>query len=245
MQAQVHFQEQVPEQAAEHARESRRRPDRAALADRRLTAALQAAREGDEGAFRQVFHAVHPRLLGYVRTMVTGPDAEDVTAEAWLHISRDLPRFSGDADRFRGWTHRIARNRALDHLRARGRRPQECCAEDAGLTELPAGVDTAEAAMEAVATSRVFDLVATLPREQAGAVVLRAMLGLDAKRAAMVLGSRPGAVRTATHRGLRRLAQLVAERHDHDPAGPPAAQVSASAQPAVSGPVTKSGRAAQ
>jgi RNA polymerase sigma-70 factor, ECF subfamily len=252
VQAQVHSQEQVHEQVGE----PRRRPDRAAVADRRLTAAVQAAQEGDESAFRQVFHAVHPRLLGYVRTMVTGPDAEDVTAEAWLHISRDLSRFSGDADRFRGWTHRIARNRALDHLRARGRRPQECGVEDAGLIELPAGVDTAEAAMEAVATSRVFDLVATLPREQAGAVVLRAMLGLDAKRAAVVLGCRPGAVRTATHRGLRRLAQLVAERPEHEPSGvalpaSPAVQKArgassaASGTPAVPAPVTKSERAAQ
>lgn len=181
-------------------------------ADSELTAALRAAQQGDEGAFHTVFHAVHPRLLGYVRTIVAEPDAEDVTAEAWLHISRDLGRFTGDADRFRGWTTRIARNRALDHLRARGRRPQECGGEEAALLELPSSADTAEEALAAVSTERVFDLVASLPQEQAGAVVLRTMLGLDAKRAALLLGSQPGAVRTAAHRGLRRLAQLVADR---------------------------------
>jgi RNA polymerase sigma-70 factor (ECF subfamily) len=34
-------------------------------------------------------------------------------------------------------------------------------------------------------------------------------MGLDAKAAAKVLGKRPGAVRTAAHRGLRKLAELV------------------------------------
>ncbi|BFO14759.1 hypothetical protein SHKM778_11470 [Streptomyces sp. KM77-8] len=91
--------------------------------DAELTAAVRAAQDGDETAFRTVYRAVHPRLLGYVRTLVGEPDAEDVTSEAWLQIARDLERFTGDADRFRGWAARIARNRALDHIRMRGRRP--------------------------------------------------------------------------------------------------------------------------
>jgi RNA polymerase sigma-70 factor, ECF subfamily len=38
-------------------------------------------------------------------------------------------------------------------------------------------------------------------------VLLRAVLGLDAPAAAAVLGKRPGAIRTAAHRGLRTLAR--------------------------------------
>jgi len=40
-------------------------------------------------------------------------------------------------------------------------------------------------------------LIATLPRNQAEAVMLRAVISLDANAAAQVLGKRPGAVRTA------------------------------------------------
>jgi RNA polymerase sigma-70 factor, ECF subfamily len=43
-------------------------------------------------------------------------------------------------------------------------------------------------------------------------VLLRVVLGLDAKHAAEVLGKRPGAVRTAAYRGLNRLATLLGER---------------------------------
>jgi RNA polymerase sigma-70 factor (ECF subfamily) len=181
--------------------------------DAELTAAVGAAQDGDESAFRTVYRALHPRLLGYVRTLVGDYDAEDVTSEAWLQITRDLGRFRGDADRFRGWTARIARNRALDHIRMRGRRPA-VGGDESELTGKPAAADTAVEAMESLATSRTMALIAQLPQDQAEAVVLRVVVGLDAKTAAKTLGKRPGAVRTAAHRGLKRLAELLGAEAD-------------------------------
>lgn len=176
--------------------------------DGELTAAVRAAQDGDEAAFRTVYRSVHPRLLGYVRTLVGESDAEDVTSEAWLQIARDLGRFSGDADRFRGWAARIARNRALDHIRMRGRRPA-IGGDETELADRPADADTAREALESLGTGHALALIAQLPRDQAEAVVLRVVVGLDAKSAAGVLGKRPGAVRTSAHRGLRRLADLI------------------------------------
>ncbi|MGW4073101.1 RNA polymerase sigma factor [Streptomyces asiaticus] len=176
--------------------------------DAELTAAVLAAQKGDETAFRTVYRSVHPRLLGYVRTLVGDGDAEDITSEAWLQIARDLQRFSGDADRFRGWAARIARNRALDHIRMRGRRPA-IGGDESELEFRPSDADTAGEAMEAIGTGKALGLISQLPQDQAEAVVLRVVLGLDAKSAAAVLGKRPGAVRTAAHRGLRRLADLI------------------------------------
>ncbi|OKI09875.1 RNA polymerase [Streptomyces sp. CB02923] len=188
--------------------------------DSRLTVAVQAAQGGDEAAFRTVYRAVHPRLIGYVRTLVGEADAEDVASEAWLQITRDLPRFSGDADRFRGWAARIARNRALDHIRMRGRRPA-VGGDETELTDRPGASDTADEAMEALGTGHTFRLISRLPQDQAEAVVLRVVVGLDAKSAAGVLGKRPGAVRTAAHRGLRRLADLLGAGGDDGPVGAP------------------------
>ncbi|MET8469864.1 RNA polymerase sigma factor [Streptomyces sp. NPDC006422] len=176
--------------------------------DAELTAAVRAAQDGSEAAFRTVYRTVHPRLLGYVRTLVGDPDAEDVASEAWLQIARDLDRFEGDADRFRGWAARIARNRALDHIRMRGRRPA-IGGDETELTGRPALSDTADEAMEALATGDTMALISKLPQDQAEAVVLRVVVGLDAKSAAQTLGKRPGAVRTAAHRGLKRLAELL------------------------------------
>lgn len=183
--------------------------------DAELTAAVRAAQSGDESAFRTVYRTVHPRLLGYIRTLVHDADAEDVASEAWLQIARDLTRFSGDADRFRGWAARIARNRALDHIRMRGRRPA-IGGDESELVTMAGTSDTAGEALEALGTGRTMRAIAALPRDQAEAVVLRVVLGLDAKSAAQVLGKRPGAVRTAAHRGLRKLAELLDAETDGD-----------------------------
>ncbi|SFW75295.1 RNA polymerase sigma-70 factor, ECF subfamily [Amycolatopsis australiensis] len=183
------------------------RPSAEVLTGDGLSAALGRAQRGDEDAFRVLYRAIQPGLCRYLRVLV-GQDAEDVASEAWLQITRDLASFRGDADGFRAWTATIARHRALDHLRRQRRRPvAEAPAE--WFPERPAPDDTAGAAIEAAATEAALALIATLPRDQAEAVVLRAVLGLDAKAAAAVLGKRPGAVRTAAYRGLRTLADRL------------------------------------
>ena len=175
-----------------------------------VSAALRAVREdGDEDGFRVLYRAVQPGLLRYLRVLV-GTDAEDVASEAWLHIARDLTSFKGDEDGFRGWAATIARNRALDHLRHQRRRPVSA-ATDEQLAEVPAREDTAETAVTAMDTDAALAMIAKLPRDQAEAVLLRAVMGLDATAAAKVLGKRAGAVRMAAHRGLRTLADLMPE----------------------------------
>jgi RNA polymerase sigma-70 factor, ECF subfamily len=177
-----------------------------------LGGAVVQAQRGDPEAFRAVYRDVQPRLLRYLQALV-GDDAEDVASETWLHIARDLRTFDGDGDGFRGWAATIARHRALDHLRRRSRRPPPVLVPAEDLAGLAGGDDTAAAALDAVATAGAVRLIASLPRDQAEAVLLRAVLGLDAARAAEVLGKRPGAVRTAAYRGLRTLARhLEAER---------------------------------
>ncbi|WP_246052493.1 RNA polymerase sigma factor [Actinocorallia herbida] len=177
---------------------------RAPADDVELSAAVGAAQQGDEAAFRCVYQDLQPRLLRYLRALV-GEDAEDIASEAWLHIVKDLPSFRGTYDGFRGWATTIARNRALDHVRMRQRRPRA----DTQLEEL-AGMasdeDTALSALDGLGTERALGLIMRLPRDQAEAVLLRVVIGLDAKTAGLVLGKRAGAVRTAAYRGLKKLA---------------------------------------
>ncbi len=158
-----------------------------------------------------MYRSVQPGLLPYLRVMV-GDDAEDGASETWLQIVRDLKSFSGDEDSFRGWVATVARHRALDHLRQRKRRP----VADMDVDRVPArpgNDDTAVLALEAIATRSALAMIAKLPRDQAEAVVLRAVMGLDAKAAGKVMGKRAGAVRTAAHRGLRRLAVMLNEQN--------------------------------
>jgi RNA polymerase sigma-70 factor (ECF subfamily) len=183
-------------------------PARASVAD--LADAVRRAQEGDEDAFRVLYRDLQPRFLRYLRVIV-GDDAEDVASETWLHIARGLTAFHGDSDGFRGWSATIARNRATDHLRQRQRRPRTVSVPVEDLSPLAAAEDTAASALEGISTEAAIALIARLPPDQAEAVMLRAVLGLDARSAAAVLAKRPGAVRTATHRGLRKLASFLGE----------------------------------
>lgn len=175
--------------------------------DGELGAAVARAQEGDEASFAVAYRLVQPGLLGYLRGIV-GDEAEDVAADAWLEIARDLGRFRGDGAGFRGWTATIARHRALDHLRRLKVRPRSSVIEQ-DVLDLPGIHSTHDQALEALSTERALELVRSLPRDQAEAVLLRVVVGLDGPAAARVLGKRPGAVRTAAHRGLKSLARRL------------------------------------
>ncbi|MGQ4379057.1 RNA polymerase sigma factor [Streptomyces sp. SAS_267] len=182
-------------------------PRRAQPYDAELGAAVARAQAGDEVAFAAAYRIVQPGLLGYLRGIV-GDDAEDVASDAWLEIARDLGRFRGDGAGFRGWTATIARHRALDHLRRLRVRPRGTALEQDAL-DLPGRHSTQDEALESLSTEYALELLAGLPREQAEAVLLRVVVGLDGPAAARVLGKRPGAVRTSAHRGLKRLARQL------------------------------------
>ncbi|WP_310529272.1 RNA polymerase sigma factor [Nocardioides sp.] len=163
---------------------------------------------GDEAALRVVYRDIQPRLLRYLTVLVGPDDAEDVASETWAQGFRDLDRFAGDADGFRGWLTTIGRHRALDHLRRRQRQPRV----DSELLELldrPAGIDVESLVADMIGTDAALAMVAALPRDQAEAILLRTVFGFDAPTTARILGKRPGAVRSATHRGLRALARRL------------------------------------
>lgn len=177
------------------------------MSGRDLDSALDAARAGDESGMTELWHALNPPVLRYLRVVVAQA-AEDVASETWLQAARDIRRFRGDAAGFRVWLFRVARNRALEELRRSGRRREDL----AGLYAAPdrASLDDPEReAVERMATRRALRLIADLPTNQAEAVMLRVVVGLDVTQTAHVLGRRPGAIRIAAMRGLRRLATVV------------------------------------
>jgi RNA polymerase sigma-70 factor (ECF subfamily) len=173
-----------------------------------LSGVVRDAQQGNSDAFRILYRDTQPRLLRYLYPLV-GDDAEDVASETWLQVSRDLAGFTGDHDGFRGWVTTIGRHRALDHLRRRGRRPPSVPVPAEEMAGLAAADDTAAGAIEAISTDSAIRLIASLPPDQAEAVLLRVVVGLDADSAGRVVGKRAGAVRTAAYRGLRTLAKRL------------------------------------
>ncbi|HEY2055081.1 MAG TPA: RNA polymerase subunit sigma-70, partial [Solirubrobacterales bacterium] len=94
--------------------------------------ALARARGGDEDAFRKLTDPHRRELqLHIYRIVGSAQDAEDLLQETLLGAWRGLDQFEERAS-VRAWLYRIATNRSLDALRARGRRP-----EDPRMTQMP------------------------------------------------------------------------------------------------------------
>jgi RNA polymerase sigma-70 factor (ECF subfamily) len=168
---------------------------------------LTRAQQGDADAFADLWRALNPPLLRYLR--VVAPDAaEDLASETWLHACRALSRFQGEESGFRAWLFAIARNRVVDRGRWTARRPESPTA-DMTVLDSASSADTGQAALDELSTARALALIRQLPREQAEVVMLRVVVGLDASAVADLIGSTPGAVRVAGHRALRRLASIL------------------------------------
>jgi RNA polymerase sigma-70 factor, ECF subfamily len=171
---------------------------------------LAAAQRGDEASFTELFRSLQPSLLRYLRT-VGGPLADDVAADTWLAVVKGLHRFRGDESKWKAWVFTIARARLVDAQRRAARTPTPVDT-DVAHEGCVASDDVAGTIEEMFSTEAALALIGRLPEQQAEVVLLRYVAGLDVAQTADALGKRSGAVRVACHRGLKRLAELLAER---------------------------------
>ena len=173
-----------------------------------FAAVLAAAQDGSEAAFSVLWRDANPALLRYLR--VVAPDAaEDVAAETWVQVIRGVSGFRGDERAWRSWLFTTARRRVIDEGRRLSRHPVASLAELSGDRE-PRTEDAAALAMENLGTVAAIAAISALPPLQAEVILLRVLAGLDTEAVARIVGRNPGAVRVAAHRGLRRLAQVLA-----------------------------------
>ena len=168
-----------------------------------LATALARAVAGDEAGFRLLWRELQPRLLRFLR-VVGCDDPEDVASETWLQVVRDLPRFAGGEDDFRRWLFTIGRHRAIDAARASKRRPAGQAGPDPEVMADARQVE--DQVLDSLSLGGAISLLTRLSADQAEAVALRVIAGLDTPDVARILGKSPGAVRVALHRGLRALA---------------------------------------
>ena len=169
---------------------------------------VQSAQDGNEEAFARLWREYQPGLLRYLRIKAS-PVAEDLAADIWLRVLKALPSFEGDEQGFRGWLYTTARNRLTDWYRTGERRPD--LIEYSSLVILPAVNNVEDEVAERSATERAVALIAELPADQAEAVMLRIVVGLDVARVADLMERSPGSIRVLCHRGLRRLEQRLVE----------------------------------
>jgi RNA polymerase sigma factor (sigma-70 family) len=133
-------------------------------------------------------------VAGFLRGMVAYHDAEECLQETFLAALRAYDSFDGSNPR--AWVLTIARNKAIDSERARGRRP-DLLAETEQLLASPPPDEGLDA--------EIWLEVAALPEKQRVALVLRYGLDLRYREIGAVLACSEAAARRSAHEGISKL----------------------------------------
>lgn len=146
-----------------------------------------------------------PAVMALLRGAVGRDGAEDCFQETFLSALRAYPQLRDDRN-LRGWLVTIAHRKAIDHHRARGRRPLPV----ADVTELPAANGSVATPELPAGDGRVWAAVGALPPKQRAAVTLRFACDLPHSEIAAALGCSPEAARRSLHEGIKRLRRELA-----------------------------------
>jgi RNA polymerase sigma-70 factor (ECF subfamily) len=174
--------------------------------ERRLAPLWQAARDGDEVAYRAALSVIALRLRAYVRPRMVGlpDDVEDMVQETLLAIH--LKRATHDPTLpVSNWVHAIARYRLTDLYRRRGRRGHP---EPLDGLEIEADADS-EGVAASFARRDLGRLLDALPLGQRQAIELVKVQGLSTDEAAAAMGITVSTLKVRVHRGLQRLMQVA------------------------------------
>jgi RNA polymerase sigma-70 factor, ECF subfamily len=197
---------------------------------------LEAARGGDEDAFRRIveehrggLHAHCYRMLGSLH------DAEDALQDALLRAWRGLPQFEGRSS-IRSWLYRIATNACLDAIARRPKRvlpidygppagptndPGEPVVESVWIEPYPdaeLGVEDGYAAPEARYEQReavelaFIAALQHLPATQRAVLILREVLGFSAREVSESLETTVASVNSALQRARKTIEARLPEQ---------------------------------
>jgi RNA polymerase sigma-70 factor (ECF subfamily) len=201
---------------------------RATLDDRNdralVDVAVNRAKEGDAEALRFLYVRYADNVYGYVTSIVRDEhEAEDLTQHVFTKLLTVLPRYEPRDVPFSAWILRVARNVAVDHLRARRPMPTE--------DPRPASVPADPTASEHGRSLR--EALGELPEDQRQVVVMRHLVGLSPTEIAQRMGRTESSVHGLHHRARGALRKSLVELECAPATARRGARQSVSAPPAI------------
>ena len=171
-----------------------------------LSRVIREAKEGNDEAVAVLYRNHVGLVYGYFQACGV-PEAEDLTAEVFVGMLRNLHAFNGGPNEFRAWLMTIAYRRRVDA----GRR-----AAGIGLDlEEPQRFDALESQRptELLASTidpRLVEAFSALTSSQREVLALRFVADLGLERVAAITGRPVGAVKSMQHRALAALRNVLA-----------------------------------
>lgn len=151
--------------------------------------------------FERVVRDHGAAVLRVCRALVGPVDADDVWSETFLAALRAYPRLEADAD-VEAWLVTIARHKAIDLHRARGRRAVP-------VADVP---EAAATTPDPVAHHELWDAMRRLTERQREAIAFHHLVGLPYADVAAVVGGSEPAARRAAADGIKHLRTTLEAR---------------------------------
>ena len=177
-------------------------------------AAMERYSNGDDAAFAELYDAIAPRLLNFLRKATRDPvAADDLAQQTFLHMHRARGSFIPGAP-VTPWAFAIARRLMIDS--ARRQRLElglflHAPADDDWMTSEPTAAAADDVLDARRLQRRVQQRLDTLPEIQRTAYQLVKQQGLSLKAAAEVLGTSVTAVKLRAYRAYEALRSVLRE----------------------------------
>jgi RNA polymerase sigma-70 factor, ECF subfamily len=176
--------------------------------------AVERAQQGDSEGLHFLYVRYAADVQRYVTSVVHDHhEAEDITQNVFAKLMKAIRKYEQREVPFAAWIMRVARNAALDHMRARRAVPaEEVRVADTGQaqTSLDRGRDLRQA-------------LAQLPEDQREVLILRHIVGLSPMEIATTLEKTESSVHGLHHRGRRTLQDNLTALGASPVVAPPAA----------------------
>jgi RNA polymerase sigma-70 factor (ECF subfamily) len=168
----------------------------------------------DRHAFEQLFERYGDLVYSTALRILRDPHlAEDISQEIFVRLWRKPDSYVAERGRFLSWLISVTRNRAVDEVRARGRRQRyETASPEEQERELPAAeaIDPALNAQLAEQRRVVRAALAELPPEQRQVIELAYFGGFTQQEIADRLAQPLGTVKTRIRLGMQKLRGALA-----------------------------------
>jgi RNA polymerase sigma-70 factor, ECF subfamily len=167
-----------------------------------LGSAIARAKQGDTNALHFIYVRYADDVYGFVNSIVRDHhEAEDITQNLFAKLMRIIGKYEQREVPFSAWILRVARNAALDHMRARRQIPFE-------------EVRTSDEGDDQVGFERLQSLrmaLDRLPGDQREVLVLRHIAGLTPPEIAGLLDKTESSIHGLHHRGRGALQAALRE----------------------------------
>jgi RNA polymerase sigma-70 factor, ECF subfamily len=167
-----------------------------------LASAIARAKQGDTSALHILYVRYADDVHRFVYSIVRDyHEAEDITQSLFVKLMRIIDKYEQREVSFKAWILRVARNAALDHVRARRQIPVErVFMRDEGHEQV--GFERSQCIRTALER---------LPADQRDVLILRHIAGLTPSEIAEILGKTESSVYGLHHRGRGALKVALRE----------------------------------